>query len=202
MGRTVDIEVRLDGAEEAKKGLTGIGETAASMADRFDKSNSHMGEGLGSLVGNIEEAGGAFKDLTHTIDSLSKGGKAGFLSLIPAIGGVVAVGYALYETFLNISGGAHEAEQAEDALATSSADLQSKLEMLAEKGVKPTRIELEKFSRATLEAQVAKEDLEKVSKKVARSLSKEREIQKEITAGIKPSLVSVNPNLAFSCVIA
>jgi hypothetical protein len=192
MGRTVDIEVRLDGAEEAKKGLTGIGETAASMADRFDKSNSHMGEGLGSLVGNIEEAGGAFKDLTHTIDSLSKGGKAGFLSLIPAIGGVVAVGYALYETFLNISGGAHEAEQAEDALATSSADLQSKLEMLAEKGVKPTRIELEKFSRATLEAQVAKEDLEKVSKKVARSLSKEREIQKEITAGIKRRLKATN----------
>ena len=39
MGRTVDIEVRLDGAEEAKKGLTGIGETAASMADRFDIIN-------------------------------------------------------------------------------------------------------------------------------------------------------------------
>ena len=54
-GRTVNIEVRLDGAEEAKKGLKGIGETASSMADRFDKSNSHMGEGLGSLVENVEE---------------------------------------------------------------------------------------------------------------------------------------------------
>ena len=147
-GRTVNIEVRLDGAEEAKKGLKGIGETASNMADRFDKSNSHMGEGLGSLVENVEEAGGAFKDLTHTVDSLSKGGKASLASLLPAIGGVVAVGFALYETFLNISGAAHEADQAEDALAATSADLQSKLEMLAEKGVKPNIKELRRFTRS------------------------------------------------------
>ena len=179
MGRTVDIEVRLDGAEEAKKGLKGIGETASSMADRFDKSNTHMGEGLGSLVGNIEEAGGAFKDLTDTLDSMSKGGKASIVSLIPAIGGLVAVGFALYETFINISGAAHEADQAEDALATTSADLQSKLEMLAEKGVKPTNKELRKFTRLTLSAQLSKEKLEKKSKAVARSMAKEEEIQTE-----------------------
>lgn len=179
MGRTVDIEVRLDGAEEAKKGFKGIGETASSMAERFDKSNSHMGEGLGSLVGNIEEAGGAFKDLTHTIDSMSKGGKASIISLLPAIGGLVAVGFALYETFINISGAAHEADQAEDALATTSADLQSKLEMLAEKGVKPTNKELRKFTRLTLSAQLSKEKLEKASKAVARSMAKEEKIMTE-----------------------
>ena len=127
----VDIEVRLDGAEEAKKGLTGIGETASSMADRFDKSNSHLGEGLGSLVGNVEEAGGAFRDLSSTVKSLGTGGKASFLSLIPAIGGVVAVGYALYETFINISGAAQAAEDANEA-AAAAADLQAKLEALAE----------------------------------------------------------------------
>ena len=179
MGRTVAIEVRLDGAEEAKKGLKGIGETAASMADRFDKSNTHMGEGLGSLVGNIEEAGGAFKDLTHTLDSMSKGGKASIVSLIPAIGGLVAVGFALYETFLNISGAAHAAGEAEDALATSSADLQSKLEMLAEKGVKPTNRELRDFTRLNLEAQLSKENLEKRTKAVGRSIAKEQQIQAE-----------------------
>ena len=179
MGRTVDIEVRLDGAEEAKKGLKGIGETASSMADRFDKSNSHMGEGLGSLVGNIEEAGGAFKDLTDTLDSMSKGGKASIVSLIPAIGGLVAVGFALYETFLNISGAAHAADEAEDALATTSADLQSKLEMLAEKGVKPTNKELREFTRLNIQAQLSKEALEKKSKAVARSIAKEEKILTE-----------------------
>ena len=110
---------------------------------------------------------------------MSKGGKASIVSLIPAIGGLVAVGFALYETFINISGAAHEADQAEDALATTSADLQSKLEMLAEKGVKPTNKELRKFTRLTLSAQLSKEKLEKASKAVARSMAKEEKILTE-----------------------
>ena len=85
----------------------------------------------------------------------------------------------LYETFINISGAAHEADQAEDALATTSADLQSKLEMLAEKGVKPTNKELRKFTRLTFSAQLSKEKLEKTSKAVARSMAKEEKILTE-----------------------
>ena len=181
---TVDIEVRLDGAQEAKKGLTGIGETAASMADRFDKSNSHLGEGLGSLVGNVEDASGAFKDLSSTVKSLGTGGKASFLSLIPAIGGVVAVGFALYETFINITGAAQAAEDANEAFGAASADLQSKLEALAEKGVRPTRKELEEFTRANLTAQLAKEAIEKQSVKTSRALGAEMEAQKELTDAI------------------
>ena len=181
---TVDIEVRLDGAQEAKKGLTGIGETAASMADRFDKSNSHLGEGLGSLVGNVEDASGAFKDLSSTVKSLGTGGKASFLSLIPAIGGVVAVGFALFETFINISGAAQEAEDANEAFGAAAADLQSKLEALAEKGVRPTRKELESFTRANLTAQLAKEEIEKQTVKTSRALGVEAEAQKELTDAI------------------
>ena len=181
---TVDIEVRLDGAQEAKKGLTGIGETAASMADRFDKSNSHLGEGLGSLVGNVEDASGAFKDLSSTVKSLGTGGKASFLSLIPAIGGVVAVGFALYETFINITGAAQAAEDANEAFGAAAADLQSKLEALAEKGVRPTRKELESFTRANLTAQLAKEAIEKQTVKTSRALGVEAEAQKELTDAI------------------
>jgi len=181
---TVDIEVRLDGAQEAKKGLTGIGETAASMADRFDKTNSHLGEGLGSLVGNVEDASGAFKDLSSTVKSLGTGGKASFLSLIPAIGGVVAVGFALYETFINITGAAQEAEDANEAFGAAAADLQSKLEALAEKGVRPTRKELESFTRANLTAQLAKEAIEKQTVKTSRALGVEAEAQKELTDAI------------------
>lgn len=180
----VDIEVRLDGTEEAKKGLTGIGETAAGMADRFDKSNSHLGEGLGSLVGNVEDAGGAFRDLSSTVKSLGTGGKASFLSLIPAIGGVVAVGYALYESFINISGAAQATEDANEAAAASAADLQAKLEALAEKGVEPTTKELERFTRAQLMAQLAKEKMEKQTEKITRKLAKETEAQDELTDAI------------------
>ena len=181
---TVDIEVRLDGAEEAKKGLTGIGETASSMADRFDKSNSHLGEGLGSLVGNVEDAQGAFKDLSSTVKSLGTGGKASFLSLIPAIGGVIAVGYALYETFINITGAAQAAEDANEAAAAAAADLQAKLEALAEKGVEPTTKELERFTRAQLMAQLAKEKMEKQTEKISRKLAKETKAQDELTDAI------------------
>jgi hypothetical protein len=184
MASTVDIEVRLDGAEEAKKGLKGIGETASSMADRFDKTNSHLGEGLGSLVGNVEDASGAFKDLQTTVTSLGSGGKASFLSLIPAIGGVVAVGFALYETFLNISGAAQKAEESQEAFAAAAGDLQSKLEALAEKGVTPTAKELESFTRKTLLAQVAKERAQIAAQKFTSTLEEEEKAQKHLTQTI------------------
>ena len=177
----VDIEVRLDGAAEAKKGLTGIGETASGMADRFDKSNSHLGRRPWLISGNVEDAGGAFRDLSSTVKSLGSGGKASFLSLIPAIGGVIAVGFALYETFINISGAAQAAEDANEAASASAADLQAKLEALAEKGVIPTADELEKFTRAQLMAQLAKERMEKITEKISRKLVKEREAQDELT---------------------
>jgi hypothetical protein len=67
----------------------------------------------------------------------------------------------LYETFLNISGAAQEAEDRTEAMAAAAGDLQSKLEALAEKGVILTTEELRKFSRATLEAQLAKEAVQK-----------------------------------------
>ena len=181
---TVDIEVRLDGAEEAKKGLKGIGETAASMADRFEQSNSHLGEGLGAVVGNVEEAQGAFKDLTSTITSLGTGGKASFLSLVPAIGGVVAVGFALYETFMNITGATQRAEEAHEAYAAAAGDLQSKLEALAEKGVIPAREEMAKFTRQTLLAQMSKERVQIATEKVAKAIEKEDEAQKHLTQTI------------------
>ena len=109
------------------------------------------------------------------------------MSLIPAFGAVVAAGFALYETYLNISGAAQEAEQAEENMAAATADLSSKLEALAEKGVIPTSEALAQFTEATLLAQFAKDDLEaSMTKKLTpamkvhqRELKRMRELQAE-----------------------
>ena len=152
----VEIELELSGADEAVESLEGIGETASAMADRFQQDNSHLGEGLGELTGNIGEAMDSVKGLGSAFTAQG----ASMMSLLPAFGAVVAAGFALYETFLNISGAAQEAEEAEENMAAATADLSSKLEALAEKGVVPTSQALADFTEATLLAQFAKDDLE------------------------------------------
>ena len=152
----VEIELELSGADEAVESLEGIGETASAMADRFQQDNSHLGEGLGDLTGNVGDALESVKGLGAAFTAQG----ASMMSLLGPIGAVVAAGFALYETFLNISGAAEEAEEAEANMAAASSDLQSKLEALAEKGVIPSVKALADFTEATLLAQFAKDDLE------------------------------------------
>jgi hypothetical protein len=175
MANSVDIEVQLTGAEEAKRGLEGIGETAGEMAGHFDKFNEHLGEGLGDVVGNVEELGGSFKELGSTIKSASKGGGASLMALVPALGGVVAAGFAVFETFQMIVGTTQDMENRQEAMSAASADLQAKLEALAEKGVKPTGKALEKFTAQTLKSQFAKEMLEKEYEKLEPVMQNYRE---------------------------
>ena len=152
----VEIDVVLTGAEEVTEAFDSIGETSAAMADRFSKDNSKLGEGLGSLTGNVQEMVGSVKGLGQAF----KMSGTSMLGMVPAIGAVVAAGFALYETFLNISGAAEEAERAEQAMAAAASDLQGKLEALAENGVIPTADELQRFTEATIQSQYAKEQLQ------------------------------------------
>ena len=181
MANSVDIEVQLTGAEEAKRGLKGIGETAGDMAGHFDKVNSHLGEGLSEVVGNVEELGGSFKELGSTIKSIGKGGGASLMSLVPVLGGVVAAGFALFETFQMITGAAQEAEDAQEAMGAASADLQSKLEALAEQGVIPSAEAMVKFTQSTIQAQFAKDRLEKSYNKLLPLMQEQADAQAEIT---------------------
>ena len=160
MANQVEIDVVLNGAEEASRGLSSIGETSAAMADRFAEGNDKLGEGLGSLVGNVEELGGSFVEFGSTVDRVSGAGVKSLGSLLPAIGGLVAAGFALYETFLNISGAAAEAEQATEAMGSAASDLQSRLESLTENGIKLSTQELQNFTRVSLEAEFSKTLLE------------------------------------------
>ena len=172
----VEIDVVLTGAEEVTEAFDSIGETSAAMAERFSKDNSKLGEGLGSLTGNVQEMVGSVKGLGQAF----KMSGTSMLGMVPAIGAVVAAGFALYETFLNISGAAEEAERAEQAMAAAASDLQGKLEALAEKGVIPTADELQRFTEATIQSQYAKEQLQvSMERKVTPAMESYNELLRE-----------------------
>ena len=160
MANQVEIDVVLTGAEEASRGLSGIGETAGKMADRFNDENSKLGEGLNDLTGNVGELIGSVKEFGSVAQSVGKGNRMSFLALVPAVGAVAGALYGLYEVFLNISGAAEEAEKKTEAMAAAASDLESKLESLAEKGVIPTSDALDKFIRTNIKAQLSKEALQ------------------------------------------
>jgi len=180
MANTLDIEVELKGADKAQKGLKSVGDQAGNIAQRFDKTNTHLGEGLSSLTDNVNELGGSFKELGSSISTVGSMGAKGLLSLVPAIGGVVMAGMALYDTFKNITGAAQEAEDAQEAMAAAAADLQSKLEELAEKGVIPTAEALQKYASANFKAQIAKERVQMAGEKLTKVLSEEQEAQRKL----------------------
>jgi hypothetical protein len=181
MSNQVEVEVVLSGAEQAQKGLSGIGETAGKMAERFDSENSKLGEGLSSLTDNVGELVGSMGELGAATKSMGSMSTASLMGLVPAVGAVVAAGFALYETFMNISGAAQEAENRTEAMAAAAGDLQSKLEALSEKGVLPTTEQLKEFTRATIDAQVAKELLQLRFEKLTKSYGKILDAQEEVT---------------------
>lgn len=185
MANQVEIDVVLTGAEEASRGLSGIGETAGKMADRFNDENSKLGEGLTDLTGNVEELVGSVKEFGSVAQSVGKGNRMSFLALVPAVGAVAGALYGLYEVFLNISGAAEEAEKQTEAMAAAASDLESKLESLAEKGVIPTSDALDKFIRTNIKAQLSKEALQTKVEKLKNEFENLQEAEDELRAARK-----------------
>jgi hypothetical protein len=175
----VEIEVELSGTGKVEKGikeieggLEGIGETGSRLVEAMGTTNEKLGEGLENVSGTVGEVREAFGALGESITVIGQTGARGFMSLIGPLGMIVGAGIAVYETFRQITGAAQEAEEAEQAMNAASADLQSKLEALAEKGVIPTTKELERFSLAVIESQLAKESFENAMNKYRKQFDK------------------------------
>ena len=96
MANTLDIEVELKGARDVKADLKKVGEAAGGVAQKFDSSNSKLGEGISSLTDNVSELGDAFGEVGGAISAVGSTGAKGLLLLVPAIGGVVMAGMACY----------------------------------------------------------------------------------------------------------
>jgi hypothetical protein len=168
-GGTIEIEVELQGAQDIKEGLGSIGKAGKSLAQGMAATNTKLGEGLEGVGESVFGVLDSFSELKHGISTVSQTGVRGFTALLGPIGMVVTAGFALYETFKQISGAALEAEENTQAMSAAAADLQSKLEALSEKGVKLARQEIEKFSKANLRAQMFKEKLEKAQEKLTKT---------------------------------
>ena len=183
---TIEIEVELVGQDETLKGLDkvkqgaeGIGESFKGVGDLVGKTNEKLGEGLSSVSDAVGGGIEAFTGMSDAIKSVSSGG-AGILALLGPIGLVTSAVALAYEAFQQLSGRAQEAEDRAEAMAAAAGDLQSKLEALAEGGVVLTTNELIKFSRVTIEAQVAKERLQKAFERSVKFMTAEQEAQERL----------------------
>ena len=183
---TIEIEVELVGQDDTLKGLDkvkqgaeGIGESFKGVGDLVGKTNEKLGEGLSSVSDAVGGGIEAFTGMSDAIKSVSSGG-AGILALLGPIGLVTSAVALAYEAFQQLSGRAQEAEDRAEAMAAAAGDLQSKLEALAEGGVVLTTNELIKFSRVTIEAQVAKERLQKAFERSVKFMTAEQEAQERL----------------------
>jgi hypothetical protein len=186
-GGTVEIDVELKGTQDVKEGFTSISRAGKSLAETVGGTNEKLAEGLGAVGESIFGFGDSLAELKGGFASFGQAGGAGFTALLGPIGAVATAALGLYEVYKLISGAALEAEENQAAMAAASADLQGKLEALAEKGVVLAADEMQRFSKMTILAQVAKEKLqfsqEKLTKKTIRYIEAEdkvREAQEQV----------------------
>jgi len=184
---TIEIEVELKGQKDALKGLDqvkegadGIGETFKGVGDIVGKTNQQMGESLNAVSNAVGESAAAFQGMRDAISSVATG-SVGITTLLGPLALLTTAVGAAYEAYRQLSGAARQAEIQQEAMAAASADLTSKLEELAEKGIGYAKAQLLDYIRANLQAQVMKELLEKRTESSLKVLQAEAKQTKEAT---------------------
>ena len=188
---TIEIEVELVGQENTLKGLDkvkqgaeGIGESFKGVGDLVGKTNQQLGEGLSSVSDAVGGSIEAFSGMSEAIKGVSMTG-SGLLGLIGPIGGIVSAAALAYEAFMQLTGAAQETEDMAEAVSAAAGDLQSKLEALAEGGVALAGAELREFTRITLDAQIAKEKLQKSYERLQKPMERELKAQEALAKAQK-----------------
>jgi len=197
-GGTVEIEVELTGTKDVREGIGSIGEAGKTLVNSMHFSNEKLGDGIGELGESVFGLKDSFSELKTGIMSLGTTGASGLMALLGPIGAVVTAGFALYEVFKLISGAAQEAEENQSAMTSAASDLQSKLEALSEKGVKPAASEIQKFSFVTIKAQIAKEKLQFRQEKLTKVTIKAYEADEKA----RKALEQLNQSMDISTVTA
>ena len=179
---TVEIDVELKGTKDVKEGFASISQAGKSLAESVGASNEKLAEGLGAVGESVFGFADSLAELKGSFSAVGTAGGAGFMALLGPIGAVTTAALGLYEVFKMVSGASLEAEQNQAAMAAAAGDLQSKLEALAEKGVVLAADEMQRFSKMTLLAQVAKEKLqfaqEKLTKKTINYIEAEKDLER------------------------
>jgi hypothetical protein len=156
----VEIEVVLEGAQQATKELKNIGQAGKSVAESMRTTNEKLGEGFTSVADGVESVVESVGGFSKALSSASTAGAAGLSSLLGPVALLTTGVVALYEAFRSFSGASQEAEARAQAMAAAASDLQTKLESLAERGVNPSTEQIKEFTKANLQAQIQKELLQ------------------------------------------
>ncbi len=193
----VIIDVEVQGVQDAQKDLQkievsaseigssvkGVGESFKGVGAVVSAQGGVMGEAFNSLgesVGGLVDGFGAMSEVMTT------GGKSGMLAFMGMLGPISAIAGALalaIEAFRQFSGAAKEAEQIEAAVTAAASDLTSKMEELADKGIKPTNDELRKLiglnSEARLKLEVLNEKNASLTKVYTEQILAQKLLEKE-----------------------
>ena len=179
-GGTIEIDVELTGTKNIREGFSEIGNAGKALTETMGATNEKLGEGLAGVGESVFGIVDSFGELKAGMKNVGQVGAKGLLGLLGPIGMVATAGFALYETFMMISGAAQEAEENQSAMAAAAGDLQSKLEALAEKGVVPATKEMRAFALMNIKAQFAKEKLQFAQEKLYKSFTRLHKATEEL----------------------
>ena len=145
----VEIEVVLEGAQQATKELKGLGQAGRSVAESMRTTNEKLGEGFTSVADGVESVVESIGGLSKGLATVGTRGAAGLSALIGPVAILTTGVIALYEAFRSFSGASQEAEARAQAMAAAASDLQTKLESLAERGVTPSTEQIKEFTKGS-----------------------------------------------------
>lgn len=178
-----DLEKVNSSASEIGDSVKGVGESFKGVGAVVSAQGGVMGEAFNSLgesVGGLVDGFGAMSEVMTT------GGKSGMMAFMGMLGPISAIAGALalaIEAFRQFSGAAKEAEQIEAAVTAAASDLTSKMEELADKGIKPTNDELRKLiglnSEARLKLEVLNEKNASLTKVYTEQILAQKLLEKE-----------------------
>ena len=192
----VEIEVVLEGAQQATKELKNIGQAGKSVAESMRTTNEKLGEGFTSVADGVESVVESVGGFSKALSSASTAGAAGLSSLLGPVALLTSGVVALYEAFQAFSGASQKAERRSQAMAAAASDLQTKLESLSEKGVTLTTDKLKEFTRITLQSQIAKEllqqEIEDSTKAYSRLLDAQERVNRESKKELDNADITLN----------
>ena len=193
----VIIDVEVQGVQDAQKDLEKVNSSASEIGDSV-KGVGESFKGVGAIVSSQGGVmGEAFNSLGESVgglvdgfgamgEAMTTGGKSGMIAFMGMLGPISAIAGALalaIEAFRQFSGAAKEAEQIEAAVTAAASDLTSKMEELADKGIKATNEQLRDLislnSEARLKLEILNEKNASLTKVYTEQIQAQRLLEKE-----------------------
>lgn len=129
-------------AKKANKQTTQLGETFSSVGTEAQRATGATTRGVLAVQGGLGAANDSAVTLGRAMVTLADNGGRGMIAILGPIGAVIATIYTLYEGYQQLSGAAIEYEKIAAVASAVASDLTSKLDELADKGIRLTDAEL------------------------------------------------------------